>query len=121
MSDPIITLAGKEYAVPPLVPRQLRHVIPRINELRPLIGTERKINLEDYPKFLENILPLIYWGAIWPNDKKASEESIEDIPVTNKELFNAITVIIKQTGLFMAAPEGATPGEASAEAPIPTT
>lgn len=111
---PVVTIEGKEYPVPPLVARQLRVVVPAIMRLGALIGDPSKLTTALY----DDMLTILAWGALWPNDKKtdigAHLAALMDSPLSFTEMQSALKVIRDQTGLFADAPkEGAQPGEAS--------
>jgi hypothetical protein len=107
---PVVTIAGKEYAVPPLVTKQLRIVIPAIMRLGPLASDASKLTTLLY----DDMIQILFWGAIWPNDKKATTDVLLDAHIPFLEMQKAMKVIRDQTGLFMDAPkEGAPSGEAS--------
>jgi hypothetical protein len=107
---PTVTLAGKQYPVPILVARQLRIVVPAIMRLGVLAKDPTKLTTAHY----DDMISILFWGAIWPNDRKANESFLMDLPLSFQEMQDALTVIRGQTGLFVAAPpEGAPPGEAS--------
>ena len=119
MSDPVVTLAGKQYPVPPLVPRQLRVVLPALLRALPKMmawsqsATEGKVFDLPFPTdAYDDILVIAYQGAIWPNDKKADPGCLFDQVVTFNELAAAIVVIQSQTGMFGRASGGANAGEA---------
>lgn len=120
-------LAGKEYEVPTLVPRQLRHVLPALLRAVPSMARfaeaakEKKIFDQAFPvDAYDDMLTVIYWGVIWPNDKTAAIDTVDDIPLSFSELTNAALAVQFQTGLFNKASEGAEPGEETA-APLKTS
>lgn len=110
-ATPSVILAGKTYAVPLLVPKQNREVIPALLKLAPLLRVEGGFIQHHYAEVVDIVATVIYWGAIWPNDKKALLDSVSEMPVTLKEMMEAVNIIRVQTGLFVKAQEGATPGE----------
>jgi hypothetical protein len=110
---PTVTLAGRSYDVPPLVPRQLRVVVPALMRLAPIAADPSKLTTALY----DDMMLILHWGAIWPNDKKieqgAGVAQLMDSPISFSEMTKAMKVIRDQTGLFAdAPPEGAQPGEA---------
>ena len=108
MSDiPSVTLAGKVYPVPQLVTKQLRIVIPAIMRLSKMVqGAEITTPLYD------DMIQILFWGAIWPNNRQATADVLFDTHIPFSEMNAAMKVIRNQTGLFTDAPaEGATPGE----------
>lgn len=124
MTNPKVKLAGKEYEIPLLVPRQQRHVLPALLRAVPAMGKfaadakDGKIFDSPFPtEAYGDLCTVVYWGAIWPQDHNASPDVIEDMPVTFDELTTAVLAIQMQTGLFKKASEDATPGEAGTTEP----
>ena len=119
MSDlPIVTLAGKEYRVPLLVPRQQRIVLPAIMRSGESIGVFIKAletsSAKEFPlDAYDDLLSVAFWGAMWPNDKTMTRDFILEIPVTFAELVKAFMVVQVQTGLYAKVEQS---GEAQAEA-----
>lgn len=119
---PTITLAGKVYSVPKLVPRQQRIVLPALLRATPImldigrhLGEGKIADLQSKmtTETFEDLLRVTYWGVIWPNDKKFNYEAIYDMAIDINDLLAAAVLVQKQTGLYRAAPEGATPGESN--------
>jgi hypothetical protein len=110
MDNPTVTFSGMIYPVPRLVPRQLRQVIPAVMRLAPLAGDPTKITTALY----DDILNVLFWGAIWPNNKDANPSCLMDTVIAFDEMMSALKVIRNQTGMFreIAPAEGAQPGEA---------
>ena len=119
---PVVTLADKSYSVPPLVPRQLRVVMPAIVRIDSILPKSR--GGEGAPlttAIYDDMISVIFWGAVWPNDKKADAGTtisvLMDSAISVEQMYHAMSVIRTQTGLFKAAPkEGAPPGEAQTQA-----
>lgn len=113
MDNPVVTLAGKQYPVPPLVPKQQRVVIPVLMKIAASFRkSEGRFDLSLVTtEFYDDILGCVYWGAVWPNDKQAPRSVMDEMPTSLNELMAAINVIREQTGLFRPAAEAATPGE----------
>lgn len=108
--NPTVTLGGKEYSVPLLVTKQLRIVVPAIMRLGPLAGDPTKLTTLLY----DDMIQILFWGAIWPNDHKATMDVLTDTHIPFIEIQKAMKVIRDQTGLFVDAPQaGAPSGEAS--------
>ena len=121
-TDPVVKLAGKDYPVPRLVPKQQRIIIPAlmrlgaaIKLLPPLPGSDKPRGQFDTDKlttdFYDQMLLAVYWGAVWPNDRSSNPSIMDNIPVTWPEIMDAMNVLREQTGFYGPAPEGATPGE----------
>lgn len=114
MPESKVTLAGKEYPVPELVPLQQRELLPalkraldflRENGGKPLSSMNRE--------FIDDGLTIVFWGAIWPNDDKIKFDEFLRMKISSVEIMRAVPVIQMATGLFEPKPsEGGTPGEA---------
>lgn len=103
---PTITLAGKEWPVPLLVPRQQRVIIPAILRLGSVNPT--KITEQQYDDLVE-----IAFRAISRAHPQFTKEQLLDMPVTLIELISALPVIAQQTGM-LAFKKGDDAGEARA-------
>lgn len=101
MSDPVVTLAGKDYPVPYLVPFQQRSILPALMRLNLMSDDMTKITTPLY----DDIMLILYWGAIWPNDNQADQGFLLRKSVKWEEILAALTVIRKQTGLFSDVPK----------------
>lgn len=122
MENPIVTLAGKEYEVPFLVPRQNRIVLPLIFEygqpIKDFIAELESGKAKSFPSDqYAALLTIVYWGVIWPNDKTSKPDSIDEMAVSYSELLKAFGAVQWQTGLFIKPDESkvASSGEAKAE------
>ena len=70
----------------------------------------------------EQLLKVIYWGVIWPNDPERNSPKgttikfadLETMNISFSDMMAIARVVQKQTGLFVAGPsaEGGTSGEA---------
>ena len=120
MADPVVTIGGKTYNVPPLVFRQVRIVHPVLLKMMSLFRADangkfvidyEKLSTQMYDEFAR----AIFWGILWPNDRKLSEgeglAQIMDMNLQITDMFAALSVIRDQSGMFVKAQEGATPGE----------
>lgn len=112
---PTVTLAGKVYPIPLLVPRQQREVVPALLQFTSVLGDMSKMSKDHY----NELLKIVYWGAIWPNKKDAHfERDLLDTEVQWSEIVAAVATIRERTGLFRKAEDGedAPTGEAKAVA-----
>jgi hypothetical protein len=112
-------LAGKEYPVPPLVPRQLREVVPAIMKSAMALGDIRNATPEAFQKLLE----VIYWGIIWINDPNRNNPStsikftiLDEMPIGMPEIMEAVRLVQKQTGLYSRTPSFAVTWESLGDA-----
>jgi hypothetical protein len=87
MKEPVIVIAGREWRVPYLAPRQNRTVVPALMRL----GTCRE---EQYEFLLD-----IVFAALTRAHPDIAREDFEDWPVALYELVDALPVVAKQTGL----------------------
>jgi hypothetical protein len=109
---PKVTLAGKEWPVPLLVPRQQRIVIPKLMSLMKTLAVggaidAASISTEQY----DDLIDVIYHGIV-RGSPTVTKEAFIDEPITLLELIKAIDVIAAQTG--MMAKKEPLPGEALA-------
>jgi hypothetical protein len=86
MSDPTITLAGRQWRVPLLAPRQNRIVLPALLTL----GTTA-----DYALLLDIVLT-----ALTRASPGLDESEFEDAPLPLSELIDALPVVASATGLL---------------------
>ncbi|HEX3429546.1 MAG TPA: hypothetical protein VHT03_01560 [Rhizomicrobium sp.] len=87
MGDPTIVIAGKQWCVPLLAPRQNRIVVPALM----LLGARAE-------KQYELLLDIVF-AALTRASPAIAREEFEDWPVATHELVEALPVIAKQTGL----------------------
>jgi hypothetical protein len=111
----IITLAGKEYFVPMLALRQLRTVVPGLAKLLPVLNEARgRLSAGDWAGALNtedvDIVVDIICTALTRAYLDVTVDDILDLDASFGELFAAIAVVAKQTGLFVAAPSGEAQG-----------
>ena len=122
VESPVIKIAGVAYTVPKLVPRQQRYVLPALLRVTPAmykLGKAMKeqgglANLENplTTEIYEDLLRILYWGVIWPNDKAFKYDTIYDLPIDLEDLSTAALAVQKQSGLFrQASVEEAESGE----------
>lgn len=97
---PVITLAGKQWPVPLLAPRQNRKVVPLLVSVG-LITDARSISEELYGKLLD----IVYLALSRAHPNLARDE-FDDMPIQTMELVNAIPTIAEQTGMLKAGEPG---------------
>lgn len=110
---PKITVAGKEYPVPKLSPRQNKRIVARLDRLqkkimavtaeKPLVFTEEDV---------EDLYLCVYW-ALTRTMPELQERDFMDWPIELPEALLTIPIIAKQTGMMVQA-GGPGAGEASA-------
>lgn len=86
MHEPVIVIAGREWRVPLLAPRQNRIVVPALMRL----GTAAA---EQYDLLLDIVL-----AALTRGHPGIVREQFEDWPIATHELLHALPVIAAQTG-----------------------
>ena len=109
---PKVTLAGKEYPVPLLVPRQQRIVIPKLMALMKALTSggaidAASISTEQY----DDLVDVIYHG-IARGSPTFTKEQFLDEPITLTEMIKAIDAVATQTGMLNK--KGPAPGEVPA-------
>lgn len=113
-----ITLAGKEWEIPPLVIRQTRIIDPLIIKLAPVLAKWRAPTVASLPEIDQEQydgLLLIAYTALHVRNKELTIDQFYDMPVTLYELLVAFPQIAYQTGLFTEQPQKElAPGEAPA-------
>jgi len=109
---PSIRIAGKDWQVPQLSPRQNRIVVPALLDVLPKIVAARErangqkdtgslaqlalyLNTAAYDKLTDIVFHAL--GRAHPDLKR---EDFDDMPVETAELFAAMIVIAHQAGLF---------------------
>lgn len=137
MSVPSITikLAGADYPIPKLAPRQLRIIMPAatrlLKELGPIMmvamgAREAPENidpvamlegLEVTEKMFDDLIDVL-WPAIAKGSPGFTREIMLDLDTGVQELLMALPTILKQTGIMTGEPkkegEGGAPGEVMA-------
>jgi hypothetical protein len=93
MTDPVITLGGKDFPVPLLAPRQQRVVLPAIMRLRTMNASA--ITQEQYDDLCEISLAAAQRGTA-----SMKRDDFLDMPIQINELLTALPIIARQTGLL---------------------
>jgi len=108
----IITLAGREWFIPPLAVRQSRVVLPLLIRLMPALA-----ELQERPDALGEAewgdLVRVVHVALTRAYPSLTLDEILDLPAPLSEFAAAIAVITRQTGMFVPAEKNA--GEANGE------
>ncbi|WP_428491690.1 hypothetical protein [Rhodopila sp.] len=103
--DPTITLAGKEYPIPLLAPKQQRIIGPALGRLRGM--KVDAMTTEQFDDLLECVFLAVQRGT--PDFSKVA---FMDSPIGTRELFEAIPVIVQQTGYMKKTEAQDSQGEA---------
>lgn len=114
---PTITLAGKDWPIPKLAPKQNRIVVPGLLKFYkevPAAGTGAAVSSLTTEQY-DNILTVVYTALTRAN--KIPRLEFDDLEIDTLELFNSLRVIGKQSGLLKDVPADAKPGESEAENP----
>ena len=104
---PVINLAGADYSVPKLVPKQLKWVVPALMQSGAAMIDVKSITTDTFVK----LLTIIYWGIIWPNDPNRNDltknikfDVLEEMDIGVEEIMDAVRVVQQQTGLYKRLP-----------------
>jgi hypothetical protein len=104
---PVINLAGVDYRVPKLVPKQLKWVVPALMQSSTAMSDVKSLTTETFTK----LLSIIYWGIIWPNDPNRNDPTknikfdfLEEMDIGVEEIMDAVRIVQQQTGLFKRLP-----------------
>lgn len=123
---PTIKLAGKEWPVPLLAPRQNRYVVPAILSVAPKIMyavapqegvSPARLAATLDPAAMDQLGDICFW-ALKRAHKDMTRDEFDDMPINVMEMAIAMKVISEQTGLV--SEKAPAPGEAEAAAPSPT-
>lgn len=107
--DHTITLAGQEWPVPTLAPRQNRVVVPGLLEVIPQIIRARSdapdaSGLAQLARYLDTAtydrLAEIVYTALTRANPALSREAFDDLPIGTAELIGALNPIARAAGLY---------------------
>lgn len=106
---PTIRLAGRDWPVPTLAPRQNRIVVPALFDLVPKI--RRACNESGFAGFARHFdtaafdaLSEIAFLALTRAHPEMSRAEFDDMPIDTLELLAAVRIIARQAGLFRREP-----------------
>lgn len=106
---PKIKIAGKEWPIPVLAPRQNRRILPRMSRM----GSFNIANTTEAD--LDDMYEIVFWALTRAHPDLNQNDFMDwDIPLS--ELLPAMPIIAKQTGLLEVRPEGEDEGEATGKA-----
>lgn len=111
---PKITVAGQQYPVPPLAPRQIRRIIPRITRLQSLLKNKGMDQMSE--EDMDAAYECVYW-ALTRAHPDLEYKDFMDWPIPMRELRNAIPIIVEQTGIMDNKASAPVSGEAKEESP----
>lgn len=127
-SASVVTLAGAEWFIAPLAPRQARKVIPALMKLLPkLAALETSEEGEDKLAALaaldeqsfEGLIDVVQ-GALTRAYPTLTRDEFLDLPISTSELIAAVGSVIKQSGLSQpGADAGEAQGETAPASPAP--
>jgi hypothetical protein len=100
---PKVTLGGKEYPVPFLVPRQQRVVIPKLLGLMKSMTVGNKITVTDLTTDQYDDLINMTYVALTRGSPALKIDELLDAPIDLMELVTAMQVIASQTGVMKKA------------------
>jgi len=118
-----ITLAGREWPVPMLAPKQNAVVVPTILRVVPHVLSagdgKGKFDLERFAQVMDEAayrdLVTIAWLALTRAHPALTRDEFENMPVGTMELVLAVLIIAQQTGVIRPGKPGdPRPGEAPA-------
>lgn len=133
---PKVTLAGREWSIPPLAILQASKVVPALMELLPLIGSiqaaidvdaDGAVTTKDAAAMMRamasineqtyaTIAKAVFW-SLKRGYPQLGQPEFDNMPVTLPELLNSLSVIMRQTGFIKPKAAGEAPaGEAQAVA-----
>ena len=106
-TPPTITLAGEQWSVPVLAPKQNRIVVPALLEIIPKIVSAREENdggLAQLARYLDTatydrLMDVAYY-ALSRAHPELSRSDFDDLPIDTAELIGALGVIACQAGLL---------------------
>ena len=113
IEDPIVVLAGKEWPVPRLAPRQNRVVVPALLKLIPRILLARaesvaaqESNLAYLSRFIDEPtyeqLAAVAFTALTRAHPELTRSEFDEMPIDTLELIASVSVIARQAGLLRA-------------------
>lgn len=118
-SCPSVHLAGKDWPIPLLAPRQNVVIVPLVLALMPKLvkAVRAGLSVDGLASILDaegyQTLIRVVYTALTRAHKELTLAEFEDMPIASLELLDAFYVVSQQTGVLKAA----TPGEAQAGTP----
>lgn len=115
---PKITLAGKDYPIPLLVPRQNRIVIPKLLSLMKALTAGDAVKIVDPTNLstaeYDDLIDIV-WIAVTRATPTLTKEQFLDMPIGLMELISAMDTVALQSGAMKRSGEAKPDlGEASA-------
>ncbi|HEY5046932.1 MAG TPA: hypothetical protein VII49_02800 [Rhizomicrobium sp.] len=104
---PTVTLAGREWPVPVLAPKQNRIVVPALLEVVPKLVLAREAgggNLDILARYFDTAthdrLTEIAWQALTRAHPELTRATFDEMPIGVFELIGALATIAHQAGLL---------------------
>src|SRR5208283_2675611 len=115
----VVTLAGREWFLPPLAPRQARKVIPALMRLLPkLASLESAASAGLDEATFDELIDIVHVSLTRAYPALSRDEFL-DLPIKTTELIAAIWAALKQSGLQSESDVGEAPGETAPASPAP--
>jgi citrate synthase len=103
-ATPVVTIAGREWPIPVLAPRQNRIVVPGLLEIVPRLVEARKQAHGEWHFKLDTVaydrLTDVVYHALTRATPELTRPAFDDMPVDTTEMITALFVIARQAGLF---------------------
>jgi hypothetical protein len=118
MSDPVVTLGGRDFPVPELAIAQLRKVFPALGHLAHLSSSSASlltISEDDFALLVDTI-----WIGVAGGSPGFTRKDFDALPAKPAELLRALTVIAQQSGMLAKPGEGKPNGAGEAQATAPS-
>jgi len=92
---PTIKWNGTAWPIPPLAPKQNRHVIPLVMRSRAILGEIRAGTVSEAQ--MDDLYSIVFWGlkAAHP---KLTREQFDEVHIKMDDLMAAMTVVANATG-----------------------
>jgi hypothetical protein len=133
---PKVLLAGREWSIPKLTPKQARHVVPAMMKIIGLVakvksavtvGDDGQVSTDQQlmmaamasidGETFESVATCIFW-SLKRGYPQLGQGEFDEMPVDLPEMLNALPVIMRQIGFIKPKPPGEKPaGEESAVGP----
>lgn len=114
---PTVTLGGLEWPLPPLTPRQLRVVVPKllklIKHMIPVmsaletarqegggLNAIQQLDMLDISEDVIDDLTMVLWTALTRGSPKLTRDQFLDLPMDIMGLVTAFPLVLAATGLF---------------------
>lgn len=99
-----VQLAGKNWPIPQLAPRQNRVVVPALMKVLPDLMAIKNGDISQFDTELYSLLLDISFHALTRAHKELTRNEFEDMPITTEELILASEVVADATGVIKKKP-----------------